>query len=53
MRELFAACDAGDLDKVRELIEANPAILHSRDVEGLNVAHRACSRAHHHILEVM
>jgi len=49
-QEIFDAVKAGDLPKVRSLIEADPLLLQARDESGCTPLHWACRGVHEEVL---
>ncbi len=52
-KELFRAVKSGDGDKVRELVRANPELVHIRDREASTPLHWAAWKGHAAIVEIL
>jgi ankyrin repeat protein len=51
--DLFAAIDAGDVERVRALLASDPELAHARDAEGVSALMRARYRLDHDLTDVV
>jgi ankyrin repeat protein len=53
MEDLFAAVCAGDVERVREILDATPESARSRDSEGATALHYAAENGHREIVALL
>ncbi len=52
-KELYRAVKAGDVEKVREMVSANPQLVHARDGDQSTPLHYAAWKGHAPVVEVL
>lgn len=50
---MFHDVESGDVEAVRELLDKDPALIHSRDKDGYTMLHRAAQQGHLQLVELL
>ena len=51
--EFFRAVEAGDADRMEQLVTARPGLVHARDADGATALHHAAFHGHRQIVELL
>src|SRR5260370_35767460 len=51
--QFFRAAESGDIERVRELVDAEPDLVRARDIEGATALHHAAVHAHCDIVALL